>query len=108
MEWYIKSGLLFFSALILVPWLYSKIRPNEGPIKEGNYPTKKTQITNEFGEFDSSDLPPVDMPMFGPSMSTAGRYTQMETQKEWLHPDVTKTRDMWKQKEEQKQEKETN
>ena len=93
MVWYVKAGLLFFSAFIAVPWLYSQLFPNELSIKEGNYPVKKTDISTEFGEFDSGDLPSADMPMFdGPSMSTAGRYLDMEIQKEWLHPDVIRRR----------------
>jgi len=104
MEWYLKAGILFFSALFLIPWLYSKIRPNEGPIKEGNYPLEKTEINTKFGEFDSSDLPKADMGMFGPSMSTAGRYTEMEIQKEWLHPDITRNRELLQEKQEKAKE----
>ena len=104
MEWYLSAGILCFSALILVPWLYSKIRPSEGPIKEGNYPIEKTEINTEFGEFDSSDLPKADMPMFGPSMSTPHRYAEMEIQKEWVHPDITRYRKRWKEKRESKKE----
>ena len=92
-----------FTALVLVPWIYSKLRPNEPSIKEGNYPLDKTKITPEFGEFDSSNLPGADMPMFGPSMSTAGRYTDMEIQKEWVHPDILRYRERWKEKAESKQ-----
>ncbi len=105
MEWYVSAGILFFTTMILIPWIYSKLRPNEPPIKEGNYPIKKTKIPpTEFGEFKSDDLPPADMPMFGPSMSSASRYTDMEIQKEWLHPDITRYRERWKEKRESKQE----
>ena len=106
MIWYIKAGILFFSALILVPWIYSKLRPDEPPIKEGSYPIKKTKITTKFGEFKSSDLPSADMPMTGPSMSTAGRYTEMEIQKEWLHDDILRYRKRWLEKRKTKQENE--
>ena len=106
MIWYIKAEILFFSALILVPWIYSKLRPNEPPIKEGSYPIKKTKITTKFGEFKSSDLPSADMPMTGPSMSTASRYTEMEIQKEWLHDDILRYRKLWLEKGKTKQENE--
>ena len=98
MEWYITAGILMFLALILAPWIYTKLRPNEPPIKEGNYPLKKTEVSTKFGEFESSDLPPADMPVYGASMSTASRYTEMEIQKEWLHPDITRRRKLWKKK----------
>ena len=98
MIWYIKAGILFFSALILVPWIYSKLRPNEPPIKEGDYPLKETKISTSFGEFKTSDLPGADMPVFGPSMSTASRYTEMEIQKEWIHPDIARYRKRWLEK----------
>ena len=104
MVWYVSAGILMFTALILVPWLYSKLRPNEPPIKEGNYPLNKTKISTEFGEFNYDDLPAADMPMFGPSMSHPSRYTDMEIQKEWLHPDITRYRERWKEKRESKQE----
>ena len=31
-------------------------------------------------------------------MSTPGRYIEMETQKEWLHPDILRYRDTLKEK----------
>jgi len=98
MVWYIKAGILLFSALILIPWIYSKLRPNEPSIKEGNYPLKETKTSTNFGEFKSSDLPSADMPITGPSMSSASRYTEMEIQKEWLHPDFTRYRKRWLEK----------
>ena len=49
MVWYVSAGILLFSALILVPWIYTKLRPNEPPIKEGKYPIKKTELTTKFG-----------------------------------------------------------
>ena len=95
MIWYVKAGLLFFSALILAPWIYSKLRPNEPSIKEGDYPIKETKTSTKWGEFNSNDLPSADMPVFGgPSMSTPVRYLEMEVQKEWLHPDITRRRDL--------------
>ncbi|MCW4048529.1 MAG: hypothetical protein NWE89_02215 [Candidatus Bathyarchaeota archaeon] len=103
MIWYIKAGILLFSALILVPWIYSKIRPNEPSIKEGDYPLKETKISTKFGEFKSSDLPGADMPITGPSMSSASRHTEMEIQKEWLHTDITRRRELYLKKEKDQQ-----
>jgi hypothetical protein len=107
MVWYNSAGILMLTALMLVPWIYSKLKPNKPPIKEGNYPIKKTKINTEFGEFNSRDLPSADMPMFGPSMSTAGRYTEMEIQKEWLHDDILRYRKRWLEKGKTKQDNET-
>jgi len=107
MIWYIKAGILFFSALILVPWIYSKLRPNEPSIKEGDYPIKETKTSTKWGEFKSNDLPRADMPVFGgPSMSTPHRYLEMEVQKEWLHPDITRRRDLILKKGKKEEEKE--
>ena len=98
MEWYIKVGTLVFTALILVPYLYRKLRPNEPGILEGDYHVEASQGSRKFGEFDPNDLPAADMPVFGGSMSTSGRYLEMETQKEWLHPDILRYRDTLKEK----------
>jgi len=103
MEWYVKAGALFFTALILVPYLYRKLRPNEAAILEGGYHVEVSHESRKFGEFDSSDLPAADMPAFGGSMSTAGRYLEMEIQKEWMHPDILRYRDILKEKEEKEE-----
>lgn len=103
MEWYIKAGALVFTALILVPYLYRKLRPDEPAILEGNYRVEVSHESRKFGEFDSSDLPGADMPVFGGSMSTSDRYLGMETQKEWLHPDILRYRDTLKEKTETKE-----
>ena len=98
MEWYIKAGALLFTALILAPYLYRKLRPDEPAILEGDYHVEVSHESRKFGEFDSSDLPAADMPAFGGSMSTPDRYLEMETQKEWLHPDILRYRDTLKEK----------
>lgn len=106
MIWYIKAGLLFFTALILVPYLYKRLRPNEPPILEGTYPETKSEALSKHGDFDSGDLPGADLPVFGPSMSTPGRYVEMEVENEWLHPDVSLNRELLKKKAEEKEEEE--
>ncbi len=98
MEWYIKAGTLVFTALIMVPYLYRKLRPDEPGILEGDYHVEASHESRKFGEFDPNDLPAADMPVFGGSMSTPGRYLEMETQKEWLHPDILRYRDTLKEK----------
>ncbi len=52
----------------------------------------------KFGEFDPNDLPAADMLAFGGSISTPGRYLEMETKKEWLHPDILRYRDILREK----------
>ena len=95
MIWYIKTGILLFSALILAPLIYSMLRPNELSIKEGNYPVKERKTSTKFGEFKYNDLPSADMPVFGaPSKSIPYSYLEMEVNKEWLHPDITRRRDL--------------
>jgi len=98
MEWYVKAGALFFTVLILVPYLYRKLRPNEPAILEGGYHVEVSHESRKFGEFNSGDLPAADMPAFGGSMSTASRYLGMEIQKEWLHPDILRYRETLKEK----------
>ena len=104
MIWYIKSGILFFSALVLVPYLYGRLRPDEPAIKEGNTPLKKSQASSKFGDLKTSDLPAADMPAFGVSNSTPMRYLEMESQNEWLHPDVTRNRKLLKEKQKRHEE----
>ena len=96
MEWYTKAGALVFTALILVPYLYRKLRPDEPAILEGDYHVEVSHESRKFGEFDPNDLPATDMPVFGGSMSIASRYLEMEIQKEWLHPDILRYRDTLK------------
>ena len=100
MIWYVKAGLLFFSALILVPYLYRKLMPDEPGIIEGDYPVEKSEVSSKFGEFDPSDLPGADMPVFGPSRSSPGMYVGMDVENEWLHPDVLLNRKLLKEKRE--------
>lgn len=88
MIWYFKMGALMFTALILVPLVYKRLRPNEPSILEGGYPEKKSQASSKFGEFKTSDLPGADLPAFGTSNSTPLRYLEMETENVWIHPDI--------------------
>ena len=87
-----------FTALVLVPYLYRKLRPDEPEILEGGYHVEVSHESRKFGEFDPSDLPAADMPVFGGSMSTPGRYLGMEIEKEWLHPDILRYRNILKEK----------
>ncbi len=98
MIWYVKAGIFVFTALILVPYLYRKIRPDEPVILEGGYHVEVSHEPRKFGEFDPSELPPGNMPFHGTLISNAGRYLGMETGKEWLHPDILRYRDALKKK----------
>ena len=104
MIWYIKSGILVFSALVLVPYLYGRLRPDEPAIKEGNTPLKKSKASSKFGDLKTSDLPAADMPVFGISNSTPLRYLEMESQNVALHRDVPKNRELLKEKQKRRKE----
>lgn len=81
--------LLVFAAFIGVPICWKLLRGEKAGPQEGTYPdqAKRPLPHEEFGEFNL-DSPDAEVPIFGPSRSSAEYNKFMLVSREWLHPDI--------------------
>jgi len=99
--------LMVLTAFIGVPAVWIIFRGDKAGGQEHTYPDQSVRPTpsEKFGTF-KIEGPGAEAPVFGPSRSTAGYYTSITMEREWLHPDILKVREMQAERRREAEEKE--
>jgi len=100
--------LMVFTAFIGAPAVWIIFRGDKAGDQEHTYLDQATRPTpsEEFGEF-KIDGPGAEAPVYGPTRSTADYYTDMTIEREWLHPDILKLRELQKERRREAKKKES-
>ena len=98
--------LMVFTSFIGAPAVYTIFRLEQAGDQEHSYPDQAEHPTpsEQFGEFNIN-RPLAEAPVFGPSRSSAGYFTDMTIEREWLHPDILKLRELQEERRKKAKEK---
>ncbi len=100
--------LMVFTAFIGVPAAWIILRGEKAGDQDHTYPNKATRPTptEKFGEF-KIDGPLAEAPVYGPTRSSLDYSTDMTIEREWLHPDILKLRELQEERRRKTVEKES-
>ncbi|HUV55096.1 MAG TPA: hypothetical protein VMW03_07820 [Candidatus Krumholzibacteriaceae bacterium] len=101
-----RFALMVVTAFIGVPATWIAFRGEKAGYQKGTYPDPSVKPTpsERFGEF-KIDGPLAEAPVYGPTRSSLDYYTDMTMEREWLHPDILKLRELQEEEEESREER---
>lgn len=87
--------LVILSSLLVVPYIWVKLRGERSGDPEGRYPDPSIRPapSEVYGEFKGEGLPQAEAGVYGPTRSSASYWTRYFTQREWIHPDFYRLRE---------------
>jgi len=99
--------VMAFTAFIGAPAVWIIFRGDKAGDQEHTYPDQAVRPTpsEKFGTF-KIDGPLAEAPVYGPTRSSASYYTAITTEREWLHPDILKLRELQAERRRKAEEKE--
>ena len=103
-----RFALMVVTAFIGVPATWIAFRGEKAGYQEGTYPDPSVKPTpsERFGEF-KIDGPLAELPVYGPTRSSLDYYTDMTIEREWLHPDILKLRELQEKRRKEAEENES-
>lgn len=87
--------LVILSSLIIIPYIWVRLRGERARDPEGRYPDPSIRPTpsEEYGEFKGEGLPQAESGVYGPTRSSASYWTRYFTQRAWVHLDFYRLRE---------------